>query len=429
MEIKNKEIAAGKAAVTVELDKTVWKAEQEKAFRKLSAKVSVPGFRPGKAPEALLRERVNPGSVIEEAVSASLTPAFAEVLKETGLEPFTRPAVNVTKVSNEELELKFDFVLVPTVELGEYKNLGVKKEEAKVTGEDVDKAIKEALEGNADLVAVEREAKEGDTVVLDFKGYTANEEGKEEAFEGGEAENYSLRLGSHTFVPGFEEALVGSKPEEEKDIEVTFPETYVKSLAGKKARFHCHIHEVKERRIPEANDESAKALGLKDVNTLEELKAYERGTIERRKENAAKDTFFDELLKKIREGSKFTVADEIYDNEARARLENFKKSIAQRGLTYEQYLEVTGSKEEDLLKAYREEGVRNIENMLVYAEIAKKENIKAEQSDIDREYEEIGRQYHLSAEEAKSQLKGREEDVVRSAETRKLLAFLEKENA
>ena len=429
MKITKKEIAAGKAALAVEVDAETWKKAQEKAFKKLAEKVTVKGFRPGKAPEALLKERVNQAEVYEEAALSLLNPTFAEAVKESGLEPFMRPDAKINKLSGDELELEYDFVLPPTVELGEYKNLGIKPEEVKVAAEEVEAEIDRDLKGNADLVSVEREAKEGNTLVLDFKGYTKNAEGVEEAFEGGEASNYSLELGSHSFVPGFEEALVGTKAGEEKDIEITFPENYVKELAGKKARFHCVIHEVKERKIPEKNDEAVKSLGLKDIETLDALRAKKQGDIESRKKREAEDKYVNALLEKIAEKSTFTVAPEIYQSEAKARLDRFKKQIEDNGIAYEQYLQIVGQTEADLLNNFEKEGKKNIDNMLILAEIAKKEGIKAEEKDIEDEYESLSKRYGMDKDAVKKAFKGREEELVNNVTSRKLLEALKALNA
>ncbi len=429
MNIIKNETAAGKATVTVAPAAEEWKAAQEKAFRKLSAKVSVPGFRPGKAPEKLLRERVSQGAIFEEAAEAMLNPTFIELLNETKIEPFTQPMVRITKISDTELELVYEIILVPTVELGKYKGLKIKKDKTDVSEKEVDEAVKKAFEGDAVMVNVDREAKSGDTLILDFKGLLPKEDGTEEAFDGGTAENYSLTLGSNTFVPGFEDALIGVKAGEHRRIAVKFPENYVENLAGKDAYFECDVHEVKERQIPEATDEAAKALGLKDVETLEQLKAYEKDLLARQKENTAENKLVDDIITAIVKDCKFTVAEEIYDNEAKARLDRFKKTIENNGFTYEQYLQLTGSKEEELLKTYKEEGIRNIQNMLVLAEIAKAENIAATDEEVEAEYKRIGESQGVTAEEAKKHLKERHGEVVNSARSRKLIDYLKAENA
>lgn len=428
MEITSKELRPGVLEVTAELDQKTWKDAQEKAFHKLSKDVSVPGFRPGKAPEKLLRERVNSASIYDEAASSVLNPTLVEIINQTKCEVFRRPDVRIEKFSDSELTLVYTIVVAPTCELGQYKDLGVKKEEAKVEDKDVDEAVKRAFEGLADLVNVEREAKEGDTLSIDFKGFIKNEKGEEVAFEGGEAQNYDLTLGSHSFIPGFEESLVGSKTGEEKDIEVTFPEAYVKELAGKPARFHVVIHEVKEKQLREMNDESVKDLSIEGVETLEALREHEKAELLKSKEQEVENRRLDEIVNKIREGSKFVIADEIAIDEGRARLEQLKERVKSSGLEFSQYLELTKNNEEKLLEECKVEGLRNIQNMLALNEVAKKENITVGEKELEEHYKKLSEQYSMPLENVKNALKEREGDILSQIRGEAIVAALLKLN-
>ena len=239
-----------KFEVLCTIEENEWKALQEKAFKALAKNVQAKGFRKGHVPEDMARKMVNQGEIINKAVNDAIQPAFNEVLKEEKLQPFAQPTVDVTKVSDTELGLKFVIIVRPEVTLGEYKGLAVEKATPEVSEEEVNKSLEALVAQNASLNVVEREAKLGDTVVLDFVGSVGGVE-----FDGGKAENYSLELGSNSFVPGFEDQLVGTKSGDVKDVVVTFPTQYVPELAGKEATFKCTIHEVKEKVLPEFNKE------------------------------------------------------------------------------------------------------------------------------------------------------------------------------
>lgn len=423
-----KKIAPGKTEVTAEIDRETWKNAQEKAYKKLSKDITVPGFRPGKAPEAMLRERVSPERAFNEAVDSLLNPTLIEIISAEKVEPFKRPSVNVSKLSDEELTLVYEIVVAPTCKIGTYKGLKADRQPTEVKDEEVEEAVKRQFEGNADLVSVERPAKDGDTLVIDFKGYT-KEDGVDKPFDGGEAENYSLTLGSHSFIPGFEEALVGVKPGEEKRISVTFPQEYVKELAGKDASFDVKVHEIKEKVIPEMTDEAAKDLYISGVSTLEELRKHERERLESEKKAQSDSAYLNEILKQIVEKSEFEIAEEILEDEGKARLEQLKQRIAGSGLTYEQYLELSGKKEEELLSDCRKEGEANIKTMLAMNEIARLEKIEAKEEDIEKQYQKIADQYRISADEAKKALSGREGDVASQARADLIVEYIEKANA
>jgi trigger factor len=395
-------VSPSQVKLAVSVDQPVWKAAQEKAFNKVAAKVSVPGFRPGKAPKELVKEKVNPEAVYNEALEEVMTPVYSQVITEEKITPFFRPSVNVTKLSPDELEIVYTVTLFPSAKLGEYKGLKATKEAPSVTDAEVADAITKLLQGNASLAVVDRAAKMGDTVVLDFDGYLPDEKGALKPFEGGKADNYSLELGSHQFVPGFEEAVVGLKSGEKKDIKVTFPANYVKDLAGKEATFKITIHEIKEKQIPALNDEAAKDLAIKDVDTVEKLKAHEKETLLADKVSKAEEKYYADIMAQIVKGTTYVIDDEIIVNEAANMEENLKKQVEQQGLTFEQYLEITGSKEDDLKKTYHEQAEKNIKEFLATEEIAKAEKILVEDKDVDAEIKKIADQYKMKEEEVRN---------------------------
>lgn len=417
-------VSPSQVKIAVAVDKDLWKGAQEKAFAKVAAKVSVPGFRPGKAPKALLKDRVNPEAVWNEAIENVLTPVYAEVLSEEKINPAARPNVSITKLSDDELEVVYQVVLVPEVTLGAYTGLAVTRQAPSVTDKEVDEAIEKLLKGNAELVLSEKEAKMGDTVTMDFEGFLPDENGALKAFDGGKANNYTLELGSHQFIPGFEEELVGMKSEEKKSFKVTFPANYVKELAGKEATFNVLVHEVKEKVIPELNDESVKELNIKEVENVEGLKDYEKKTILAQKVSQSESKFYEEILDKVVANSSFVIDPSIIMGEARQMEENLKKQIEQNGLTFEQYLDITGSKAEDLQKTYMAEAEKNIKTFLVTNQIGIQEKIEVSDEDVGAEIKKMAEEYKMEEGKVRSILEPNMDDYKSNLKAKKIREWI-----
>ena len=393
------QITPSRVKVTVDLEKEVWVEAQEKAFNKVSAKVSVPGFRPGKAPKNLLKERVNQEAVYNEAIDSVLNPTFAELIKETKVRPFFRPEVAVTKLSDTELQLAYTIITVPSAKLGTYKGLKAERPADVVTDAEVEAAVARRFESNAELVLVEREAKMGDTVTIDFNGFLPDEKGNLKPFEGGKADNYTLVLGSHSFIPGFEEEVAGMKKDETKSFKVTFPTNYVKELAGKEAQFTVTLHEVKEKKIPSADDAAVKELGSKEVNTIAELKEFEKKRLLEAKVRDSEERFYNAIIGQIVEGSTFTLDQDIIANEAAQSENNLKKQIEQNGLTFEQYLEITGGKIEDLRATFMKQAEASLKGYIVLNAIGEAEDLFIKDADVDAEVKAMAEQYKMKEEE------------------------------
>ena len=412
-----------KVEVICDVETANWKEAQEKAFAKLANNLEIKGFRKGKVPTDIAKKHIDTGSVFNEAINAMLQPAFEEVLREEKLQPFARPSVDVTKVSDTELQLKFVIVLAPEVKLGAYKGLGVKKEAVKVEEKEIDAAIEKLVAQNASLVVKEGEAKKGDTVVMDFVGSV---DGKE--FEGGKADNYSLELGSNSFVPGFEDQLVGHKAGEDVEVNVTFPEQYVPELAGKKALFKCKIHEVKEKVLPKLDEELIADLNLPEVKDEAGLREYERKSIAQQKDAQAQNEAFNKVLEKIVKDSEVEIANEVLAEEVDGMKKNMEEQIKQRGLTLEQYYQITGEKEIDVEARMRIEADKNLRTILCMEEIAKREKLEVSEADVDAEMKSIADMYKMPVDKVKEILGkdlGRFKAELRQ---RKIQAFLTKEN-
>lgn len=391
-----KKLENSKVEVTCDVESSAWKEAQEKAFQKLAKDLEIKGFRKGKVPVDIARKHIDQGRIFNEAINSLMQPSFEEVLREEKLVPFARPSVDVTKISDTDLQLKFIIILAPEVKLGEYKNLNIKKSAVKVEEKEIDAEIEKLISQNASLVVSEKPSKKGDTVVIDFVGSV---DGKE--FEGGKAENYSLELGSNSFVPGFEDQLVGHKAGEDVDVNVTFPTQYVPELAGKKALFKCKIHEVKEKVLPELNEELIKDLNLPEVKTVEQLREYEKKALTNQKENKATSDALDAVVAKVSEGSTVDLAEEIVTEEVESMKKNMEQQVSERGLTLDQYYSITGQKPEDVEKNMREDAKKNLKAILCLEEIAKQEKIEVTDEDVDFEMAKIADQYKMDVKQVK----------------------------
>ncbi len=417
-----KQLEDCKVEILVDVDADIWQEAQKKAFQKQASKITIPGFRPGHAPEAMIRGRVDGSRVINDAIENLLPRVYGQVLTEEKIQPFDRPSVEVTKVSDTELSIKFVVTKFPEVELGQYKDLHVEKAVPSVTDEEVLESINKRLEAAATLVSVDREAKLGDTVIIDFEGFI---DGK--AFEGGKADQYSLELGSNSFVPGFEDGLVGVKAGEDKDVNVTFPTQYVAELAGKPAVFKVHVHEVKEKQIPVLGEEAILDMNIEGVKTVEELKEHQKKVLLEGKVNDVEREYYGKIVDMIVAASKVSIAQAIIDNEAAQRHEQLKKQIEQNGLTLQQYLEITGQKEEELLAKGKEEAKANLTRYLVLEKISAVEHLGVSDAELDVEIAKLAEKYSMKVEDVRKAL-GNLENFRDQLHQNKLHEFLIKNN-
>ena len=411
--------------VTTSVDGKVWSDAQNKATKKLAEKVEIKGFRKGKAPLELAKERITKGQVYEEAMNIVLPKMFSDVVVEHKLQPFYRPDVLPTKVSDTELEIKFTIICVPEVTLGKYTGIKVALDKISVDKKEIEDQINHLKEENAEWIMKENEpAALGDTVVMDFKGYV---DGKE--FEGGSADNYSLVLGSNQFIPGFEQQLVGAKPESKMDVEVTFPEQYVKELAGKKAKFACMIHEVKTKKYPELDDEFAKGLKIADVIDMKSLEAYEEKQVYDKKLTDAKNKQFSEILNQITKNAKVTIAKQVIDGEAEQVRKEMENQITQNGLNLEQYKEITGLTDDQLQVQFRTEAETRITQSLVLNKIAETEKLVVSNDEVKDYYDNIAKQYNMKVEDVVKALQPQEDRLRQQLIQGKIERFLVANNA
>ncbi len=399
MKITFKELEACHTQVDVVIDEAKWKAAQEATLKKLIKDVQVDGFRKGKVPEEIAKKHVDQGRLLDDAINSLLPEAYKEALEKGKLQPYAQPKVDVTKLSDTNLEVRFIVVTGPKVELGQYKGLELGKKAAKVTAKEVEDAIEELRKANATLVLKEGAAEKGDTVVMDFVGSVNGEK-----FEGGSAQNYELELGSGSFIPGFEDQLIGVKAEEHRDVKVKFPEQYTPELANKDAVFACDVHEVKTKKLPELADEFVKDLAIKGVETVEALKENKKAELLNKKEAEAKKEYLTKLYAEIAKSSKIEIPQEMIDEQAESMKKDMENRMKQSGLTLEQYLQFTGDTEENFVNKLKVDAKKDITNYFILEKVGEIEKLELSDADVENEYEKLAKEYQMKVEDVKKAL-------------------------
>lgn len=381
--------------VNFKLEGKEWVELQNKAFEKLNKKANIDGFRPGKAPRDIFEKKYGKQEIILEAADEATNKEYKRLLGENKIIPIIEPKVELIKCDSDTLEVKFTFITDPEVTLGEYTNLKVKKEKAKVTKEEVDNSIKELLNEYAEVVVKEGNVESGDIAIIDFAGYKDGV-----AFEGGTSENYSLTIGSNTFIPGFEDAVIGMAKGEEKDIELTFPEDYMQEdLKGQKVVFKVKVNEIKTRKIPELNKEFFEDLNMEGITDKESLEKDIKEELTHRKEHELEHAYEDACLDKAANNMKIEILPELIDDEVHQMYHEFMDRMKRQGITEELYLKYTNSKEEDLIEKMKDEAKKRIQYRYLLREIIKKENIKITDKEAKEKIKEIAKQYNVTEEE------------------------------
>ncbi len=395
-----KKLENSRVEITMVFDAEEWKKAQKNAFNKLAKDIKIDGFRPGKAPEAMLKARINPSKLYDTAINDVLPNAYSAVIREENLNPLSRPQVDVSKVSDNDLELKATVILVPEVTLKNYKNLPVKRDAVTVSDEEIQKDMDDAIKNHAELVLKEGEAALGDTVVFDFEGFV-----NDVAFEGGKAENYSLELGTGQFIPGFEDQMVGLKAGDTKDLHVTFPENYNAELASKPAVFKIKVHEVKGKKLPEMDENLFKDMNLKNVKTVEQFKDYTKQKLTANKQKQGDDKFYSDLLMHIAKEADIDLPHEAIHEQMHAMEEDLNNKLKQRNQTKEQYLKALGQTEQQFHDTLHQQAEDILRASLVANKIAELESIEVTEELVDFEIAKIAEQYKMEFEKVKDILK------------------------
>ena len=390
MNVTKESIENYQVVLTVEVEAEELTKAEKKACKSLADRVSIPGFRKGKAPRAVLEQRIGKKAILDEAFDIMCPSALEKAFEQENIAPVTRPNVDVvTLESGKDVTFKVTVTPRPEVTLGEYKGLKIEKKPVEVKEEDVEHQILHMREHQGTMVDVPEDAlvEDRDFVTLDFKGYVDGE-----PFEGGEGRDYPLQIGSKSFIPGFEDQLIGMKVEEEKEIHVTFPEDYhEESLSGKDATFKCTVHSIKRKELPPEDDELAKKASKFD--TLEELKEDIRKNLRDNAERRAENERASEALEKAAENITADIPPVMVDNRVTTMIQELSMRLEQQGMNIGQYMQYAGTDMDKLREEYRETAEKNVRMDLMLEEVAKVEDIKAESEDLVREIAEMAVAY------------------------------------
>ena len=419
MEFKIEKKPGSLVEANIVFDKAEWGTAKDKSFRKLAKDVEIKGFRKGQAPEALVRSHIKPEAITNEAIDSLLQPAYEQLLSKHGVRPILHPEVKIVAMTDDSLTIAFIITEAPEVKLGQYKGLTVEIPAPVATDADIEAEIKKLQESQSMLMSKEGVVAAGNTVVIDFEGFV---DGK--PFDGGKAEKYELEIGSNSFIPGFEDQLIGLTTGISTDIHVQFPENYVKELAGKKATFKILIHEIKEKIVPEINDDLALSANVDDVTTLEQLKAYLGEQVVHQKQHSAEHEAENKLIELITASSTLEVPTKVVEAETERAFEDFKKRVEQQGLTFDQYLEITKSTPESTKAQLAVDAEKNLRSIFVRQEIIKLEKLTVTADEIEEEYGRIAAQYKMTVPQVKDALKDRVHELEDDILNHKAIHFL-----
>jgi trigger factor len=403
MTAKWEKLEGNRGVLTVEVSAEKVNEGLTAAFNKVVKQVNVPGFRKGKMPRAMFEKRFGVESLYQDAIDILLPEAYGNAIDETGIEPIDRPEIDVEQIEKgKELIFKATVQVKPEVTLGEYKGLEVEEIDTTVTDEDVAKELETLQNRQAELVVKEEGTAElGDTVVLDFEGFVDGE-----AFEGGKAENHSLELGSGSFIPGFEEQLVGVATGESKEVEVTFPEEYhAAELAGKPAVFKVTIHEIKGKELPALDDEFAKDVD-DEVETLDALKEKIKNRLVDSKKHEAEHHVRDSIVEKAAANTEVEIPEVMVTNEVNRMLQEFEQRLQMQGMNLELYFQFSGQDENALREQMNEEAVNRVRVNLTLEAIAKAENLEVTDEEVNAELENMAGMYNMTVDKIKAALGG-----------------------
>jgi len=404
MKVKSVEkLEKSMVALTIEASAEEFEAAIEKVYKKQRSKIMIPGFRKGHAPRKIIEAMYGAEIFYEDAVNEVYPDLFAQAVEEKKLDTVAYPEVELLSANKEGFSFKATVAVRPEVKLGEYKGLTAPKDAVKVTEKDIDEEMKPYIQRATQMVDVDRKAKKGDTVTIDFEGFM---DGK--AFDGGKGENHDLELGSGMFIPGFEDQLVGVKAGAEKDVVVTFPADYgAEDLAGKEATFKVKVSAVKEKKLPELDDEFAK-----DVSEFETLKDFRKDLgdkLSERRERQARAAFEDALMEQVIGNMTVEIPDPMVEARSQRMLEEYAQRITSQGIPFEQYLAMTGLTVDILKEQAMEGALRQVKMDLALGAIAKAEKLKVSQKELDAECARLAEQYGLDVEKVKGMVP--EEDL------------------
>ena len=397
MSLQVEKLENNMAKLTIEVPANDLEKALQSAYMKQKNKIAMPGFRKGKVPRQMIEKMYGPGIFYDDAANALIPKAYSEAYDECDLEIVSRPEINIVQIEKgKSFIFTADVATKPEVKLGEYKGLEVDKVSTRVTQKEVDAKIQEEAEKNArEVVVTDRPVADGDEVILDFEGFVDGE-----AFEGGKGENYPLTIGSGSFIPGFEEQLVGAEAEKEVEVKVTFPEDYhAEELKGKEAVFKCTVHEIKAKELPEIDDEFAAEVS--EFDTLEEYKADVKAKIKEQKAADGKRNQEDQAVEQAVKNAEYEIPQPMIDTQTTQMVEDFAQRIQSQGITLEQYFQFTGLTAEKMMEDMKPQAIKRIETRLVLEAIAKAENIEITDEKVDEELAKMAESYNMEVEKLK----------------------------
>lgn len=384
-----------KQEFSFELKGKEWNSLQNDAFLKVNKKAKIDGFRPGKAPRDVYEKKYGNQDILFEAADMAIKKEYERLLTKENVMPVIEPKVDLVKCDEKGVEVKFVFVLEPTVTLGKYTNLGVKKDKVKVEKEEIEHRIHHLLEEYAEVMEKDGNiVEDGDIAIINFAGYKDGV-----AFDGGTAENYSLTIGSKTFIPGFEEAVIGMKKGEEKDINLTFPEDYMsEELKGQKVVFKVKVNEIKTRVVPKLDKDFFDDLAMEGVTNKAELEKQIKEEIEHQKEHEQEHVYEEKCLDKASENMKVEICDELVMDEVEHMYKEFMQRMQMQGISEEMYYEYTKTKKEDITNQMKPDALKRIKYRYLLKEIIKEEKIKVTDKEADKRVEEMAKTYNVDKE-------------------------------
>ena len=397
MSLQVEKLEKNMAKLTIEVPASDLEKALQSAYKKQKNKISLPGFRKGKVPRQMIEKMYGAEIFFDDAANEIIPKAYADAYDECELEIVSRPEINIVQIEKgKPFIFTAEVATKPEVTLGEYKGLEVDKVSTRVTQKEVEAKIEEEAEKNARTVTVEdRAVQDGDEVILDFEGFVDGE-----AFEGGKGQNYPLTIGSGSFIPGFEEQLVGAEAEKEVEVKVTFPEDYhAEELKGKEAVFKCTVHEIKAKELPEIDDEFAAEVS--EFDTLDEYKADVKAKIKEQKATDGKRKQEDQAVEQAIKNASYEIPDAMVDTQISQMANDFAQRIQSQGLTMEQYYQFTGMTEEKMNEEFKPQAVKRIETRLVLEAIAKAENIEISDEKLDEEIAKMAEAYKMEADKLK----------------------------
>ena len=400
MSVQVEKLEKNMAKLTVEVPAEDVEKAIQGAYQKTKKSINIPGFRKGKAPRQLIEKMYGKEVFYSDAVDAMLPKAYSDAVEECGEEIVSYPKIDVVQIeSGKPFIFTAEVAVKPAVTLGEYKGIQVEKAPIEVTDEEIEAQVNKEREANSRTVTVEdRAVQKGDIATIDFEGFVDGV-----AFDGGKGENYDLEIGSNTFIPGFEDQLVGAEIGKELDVNVTFPEEYgAKELAGKAAVFKCKVNGIKVKELPAVDDEFAQEVS--EFDTLDEYKADIKAKLLKEKEDEAARAKEDAVIGKIIEGAKMEIPDAMVEYQTRQMLDEFAQRIQSQGISLDQYFQFTGLTEEKYMEEMKPRALQNIQSRLVLEAVAQAENLVAEEADIEEEIKKMADMYKMEADKIKELL-------------------------